>query len=339
MQLNNPIFINQTDADIRYVNTTGDAINGNLTANNLIYNTGNQTISGNKIFSNTIYGNMFVDKNPLNFYDTIKTGRMTILSGIGPFQRRVYSGSLGVLNNPNETVVFFGYTGNPNQFSNKREMLRYACTKVPVASFARTSSPYRSHAEPICKSAESDSNFFRHVFDYGIIPWGIGQGNVNNASNSLTMTLGNSSIPLIYVNKDYLQTHSTYNFSSNSVFMVVPSGNPSGYFYSTAGNLSFGQTGVTYADMQNQYNVGFMVGFYAGPFGSFINPFRVAGASDGTSAASTSGCMINFESAWLSDGPNNETWLNLAFQNMGPSGILSSTANPTGLTINVYAID
>ena len=31
MQLNNPIFINQTDADVRYINTTGDIVNGNLT--------------------------------------------------------------------------------------------------------------------------------------------------------------------------------------------------------------------------------------------------------------------------------------------------------------------
>ena len=30
MILNNPIFINQTDADVRYVNTAGDAINGTL---------------------------------------------------------------------------------------------------------------------------------------------------------------------------------------------------------------------------------------------------------------------------------------------------------------------
>jgi len=30
MQLNNPIFINQTDADIRYINATGDAVNGAL---------------------------------------------------------------------------------------------------------------------------------------------------------------------------------------------------------------------------------------------------------------------------------------------------------------------
>jgi len=36
MQLNNPIFINQTDADIRYVNTTGDTINGNLNVSGMI---------------------------------------------------------------------------------------------------------------------------------------------------------------------------------------------------------------------------------------------------------------------------------------------------------------
>jgi hypothetical protein len=30
MQLNNPIFINQTDADIRYINATGDVVNGNF---------------------------------------------------------------------------------------------------------------------------------------------------------------------------------------------------------------------------------------------------------------------------------------------------------------------
>ena len=35
MILNNPIFINQTDADVRYVNTTGDAINGTLSVTGL----------------------------------------------------------------------------------------------------------------------------------------------------------------------------------------------------------------------------------------------------------------------------------------------------------------
>jgi len=56
MQLNNPIFINQTDADLRYVNTTGDTINGNLSLNSnqlvdyvpqSINETTNFVISGN----------------------------------------------------------------------------------------------------------------------------------------------------------------------------------------------------------------------------------------------------------------------------------------------------
>ena len=40
MILNNPIFINQTDADVRYVNTTGDAINGTLTVVSGIFTSG-----------------------------------------------------------------------------------------------------------------------------------------------------------------------------------------------------------------------------------------------------------------------------------------------------------
>ena len=35
MQLNNPIFINQTDADVRYINATGDALNGSLSVTGL----------------------------------------------------------------------------------------------------------------------------------------------------------------------------------------------------------------------------------------------------------------------------------------------------------------
>jgi len=36
MILNNPIFINQTDADVRYINATGDTINGNLNVSGMI---------------------------------------------------------------------------------------------------------------------------------------------------------------------------------------------------------------------------------------------------------------------------------------------------------------
>ena len=35
MILNNPIFINQTDADVRYINATGDALNGSLSVTGL----------------------------------------------------------------------------------------------------------------------------------------------------------------------------------------------------------------------------------------------------------------------------------------------------------------
>jgi hypothetical protein len=56
MQLNNPIFINQTDADLRYVNTAGDNMTGPLGLNNnnlfaysaqLINENTNFLISGN----------------------------------------------------------------------------------------------------------------------------------------------------------------------------------------------------------------------------------------------------------------------------------------------------
>lgn len=56
MQLNNPIFINQTDADLRYVNTAGDNMTGPLGLNDnnlsafsaqLINETTNFLISGN----------------------------------------------------------------------------------------------------------------------------------------------------------------------------------------------------------------------------------------------------------------------------------------------------
>jgi hypothetical protein len=51
MILNNPIFINQTDADNRYINATGDALNGTLSVTGL-------TVSG--------LGSSFILKSPNN---------------------------------------------------------------------------------------------------------------------------------------------------------------------------------------------------------------------------------------------------------------------------------
>jgi hypothetical protein len=69
MQLNNPIFINQTDADIRYVNTNGDTINGVLTV------TGNLNVRSNL----TVTGNL---NSAGNYYvEVARTTNQTILNG------------------------------------------------------------------------------------------------------------------------------------------------------------------------------------------------------------------------------------------------------------------
>lgn len=69
MILNNPIFINQTDADLRYVNTTGDSINGVLSVTGL-------TVSG--------LGTPFILKSPNNSnsvsFDPTANGNAGILT-------------------------------------------------------------------------------------------------------------------------------------------------------------------------------------------------------------------------------------------------------------------
>jgi hypothetical protein len=68
MQLNNPIFINQTDADNRYINATGDALNGTLSVTGL-------TVSG--------LGTPFILKSPNNgnsvYFDPTLNGNAGIL--------------------------------------------------------------------------------------------------------------------------------------------------------------------------------------------------------------------------------------------------------------------
>ena len=68
MQLNNPIFINQTDADVRYINATGDAVSGLLTVTGL-------TVSG--------LGTPFILKSASNgnsvYFDPTLNGNAGIL--------------------------------------------------------------------------------------------------------------------------------------------------------------------------------------------------------------------------------------------------------------------
>ena len=69
MQLNNPIFINQTDADVRYINATGDALNGSLSVTGL-------TVSG--------LGTPFILKSAANtnsvYFDPTLNGNAGILA-------------------------------------------------------------------------------------------------------------------------------------------------------------------------------------------------------------------------------------------------------------------
>ena len=92
MILNNPIFINQTDADVRYVNTTGDAINGTLSVTGL-------TVSG--------LGTSFILKSPSNqnsvFFEPTTNGNAGAL-----FSNYVYSSTMGSRGDDNFTLYYGG---------------------------------------------------------------------------------------------------------------------------------------------------------------------------------------------------------------------------------------
>ena len=85
MILNNPIFINQTDADIRYINATGDALNGTLSVTGL-------TVSG--------LGSSFVLKSPNN-YDSVSFNPTS-------------NGNAGILNTNYITAVGLYSVGDSN---------------------------------------------------------------------------------------------------------------------------------------------------------------------------------------------------------------------------------
>ena len=257
----------------------------------------------------------------INPYDTFTPGQITILSGLGPFERRVYSGSLGSLRNPNQAALVFSFTGaRPEQTIQRFFTTHHA--------FGQPS----SHTERLIAGAVGGGT----VTDYSTRP--ISPGGlitIPNFANTYANLI--STTQLLFVTKDHLKasTNATFN-TYHSFFSGETAVTPL-----TVTNFSnaLWPTGFSYIDRQNQFGNGFLIGFYAGPFTARQNPFGVQSAND--SVNNQTGCSIMFESAWLSDGPNNETWLNMAFKNYGPSGInrVGGVANPTGLTLNVYTIN
>ena len=103
MILNNPIFINQTDADVRYVNTTGDNMTGPLGLNNnnlfaysaqLINETTNFIISGND------NGRIIIANSSTQITGTIvsgnTTGFNTSIIQIGAGQIQITGAGIGI---------------------------------------------------------------------------------------------------------------------------------------------------------------------------------------------------------------------------------------------------
>ena len=103
MQLNNPIFINQTDADVRYVNTTGDNMTGPLSLNDnnlfaysaqLINETTNFIISGND------NGRIIIANSSTQITGTIvsgnTTGFNTSIIQIGAGQIQITGAGIGI---------------------------------------------------------------------------------------------------------------------------------------------------------------------------------------------------------------------------------------------------
>jgi hypothetical protein len=282
------------------------------------------TGSGNQELKGVLTAQSFLEKNPLNFFDSFKTGQITVGSGLGPFERKVYTTNLGVLNNSDETIVFFSYTGQKNDWS-KNQLFHVFMKSNAFDSTVQVTEG--SHVEPLISSSVTNYGIARINFA-GSIP----------GNSSLATKLGmleTARFAYLYVNKDYKKTYT--NGTIVNAQTRIPSGDPPvlAAVPGNIGNLYAYPTGVTYGDMENQYLKGFLVGVYGVSTRSQVFNLNAATTNPIT------GCAIIFEGAWLEDGQNNTTNLNLAFVNYGPSGIGSAgpTANTNSLTLYTYIID
>ena len=89
MQLNNPIFINQTDADVRYVNTTGDAINGILNVVSGIFTSGIDLNNSNLINATPQIINLSANFNISGNYNS----RMIMVNSANEVTGQIVSGN------------------------------------------------------------------------------------------------------------------------------------------------------------------------------------------------------------------------------------------------------
>ncbi|NDG32442.1 hypothetical protein EB118_20510 [bacterium] len=301
---------------------------------------GNLKVDGHVNVSGFMFNEAHYSRNPLGFYSDagIKTGRINILTGIAPFSRLVYSGNLGVLNNPNETMVLFSTTG----FAPRPLLPRVIASRNLAIANQSSTVALGTHTEFMFNSSTTITNNCGIDFSPFGGSFAIGGGSIGNRYGAFSLIDPTKfSNDFLYVTKDYTQAYNTKAFGGNFGEYIV-SGN-------TFVNISLAtatyKTGITYAQNAAQYLTGFLVGFYSAQ-GTNINcnPFNACGAA-GIGGTST-GCHIVFESAWLTTDAQNNSWLNMAFRNHGPSGMRFATsqgfpngANPTGIVLDMFAFD
>lgn len=338
LDLNNIDNLNLSGVDVTITNSNVGI--GTLSPTERVHiSGGNLKVDGHVNISGFIFNEAHYSRNPLGFYSDagIKTGRINILTGIAPFSRLVYSGNLGVLNNPNETMVLFSTTG----FAPRPLLPRVIASRNLAISSQSPTVGLGTHNQFMFNSSTTITN--NCGMDLSPFGGGYAIGGNNNTNRYGAFSLIDPtkfSNDLLYVTKDFTQAYNTKAFSSNLGEYIV-SGST---FININGPGTF-KTGITYAQNAAQYLTGFLVGFYQS-LGTTINcnPFNACGAA-GANGTST-GCHIVFESAWLTTDAQNNSWLNMAFRNHGPSGMRFATsqgfpngANPTGIVLDMFAFD
>jgi hypothetical protein len=242
------------------------------------------------------------------------------------------------LNNPNETMILFSTTGTIPRPSLERVI---ASRNLSIAQQSVTT-PLGTHIEQMFNTSSNITN------NCGIEFSPLGGGNAIGGATT-TNRFGTFALidptkfsnDLLYVTRDFNQAYNTKSFPATYSEYIV-SGTT---FINIATNPPTYKTGITYAQNAAQYLTGFLVGFYSAAGGNLnCNPFNACGAA-GVNGTST-GCHIVFESAWLTTDAANNSWLNMAFRNHGPSGMRFATsqgfpngANPTGIFLDMFAFD
>ena len=230
-------------------------------------------------------------------------------------------------------MILFSTTGNVPRPSFERVVASRGLALVNVSAANKNG----THNEFMFNSSTTVTNNCAIEFSPYGGGYAIGGSSTTNRYGTFNMIDATKNTDFLYVTRDFNQAYTTKSLTDLSFIEYIMSGNSMPNLYL--------KTGITYAQNAAQYLTGFLVGFYTANAGGLnCNPFNACGAG-GVSSNST-GCHIVFESAWLTTDAANNSWLNMAFRNHGPSGMRFATsqgfpngANPTGIFLDMFAFD